>query len=55
MPTDSRTVVKIGRFPDMNEAEPAVKLEVTENIATITLNRPENRNSMTPDLLEAQT
>ena len=30
----------------------AVLYEVRERIATITLNRPDNRNSMTPDLLE---
>ncbi len=28
-----------------------VRLEITEGIATITLDRPENRNSMTPDVL----
>ncbi len=33
-------------------AEPAVLFESKDHIATITLNRPENRNSMTPDLLE---
>ena len=32
-------------------AEPAVLFEVKDHIATITLNRPDNRNSMTPDLL----
>lgn len=32
--------------------EPAVLYEVQERIATITLNRPDNRNSMTPDVLE---
>ena len=30
-----------------------MKLVVANNIATITLNRPENRNSMTPDVLGA--
>ena len=33
--------------------EPAVLLEEARGIATLTLNRPENRNSMTPDVLEA--
>ena len=28
-----------------------VRLEITEGIATITLDRPENRNSMTPEVL----
>lgn len=37
----------------MSESEPPVKLDVANNIATITLNRPENRNSMTPDVLGA--
>ena len=32
-------------------AESAVLFESKDHIATITLNRPENRNSMTPDLL----
>ncbi|MFP6663343.1 MAG: enoyl-CoA hydratase/isomerase family protein [Deltaproteobacteria bacterium] len=31
----------------------AVLLDVEDRIATLTLNRPENRNSMTPDVLEA--
>lgn len=31
--------------------EPAVLYEVDDGIATLTLNRPDNRNSMTPDLL----
>jgi enoyl-CoA hydratase/carnithine racemase len=31
--------------------EPAVLYEVADHVATITLNRPENRNSMTPDVL----
>uniref|UniRef100_A0A7S4QA87 Enoyl-CoA hydratase n=1 Tax=Alexandrium monilatum TaxID=311494 RepID=A0A7S4QA87_9DINO len=34
------------------EAEP-VLFDLTDGIATITLNRPDNRNSMTPDLLDA--
>ena len=34
-------------------AEPAVLFEVDDAVATITLNRPENRNSMTPDVLRA--
>lgn len=33
--------------------EPAVLLEKADGIATLTLNRPENRNSMTPDVLGA--
>ena len=33
-------------------ADPAVLYEVKEHIAQITLNRPENRNSMTGDVLE---
>ncbi len=33
-------------------ADPAVLYEVKERIAQITLNRPENRNSMTDDVLE---
>ncbi len=33
-------------------AEPAVLYEVKDQIAQITLNRPENRNSMTDDVLE---
>ena len=37
----------------MSDANPPVKLEVADKVATITLNRPENRNSMTPDVLEA--
>ena len=32
--------------------EPAVLYEMKDHIATLTLNRPENRNSMTPDVLE---
>ncbi len=32
--------------------EPAVLYDAKDHIATITLNRPENRNSMTPDVLE---
>jgi len=31
--------------------EPAVLYEVEDGVATLTLNRPDNRNSMTPDLL----
>mmetsp|Transcript_99487 Transcript_99487/g.309352 ORF Transcript_99487/g.309352 Transcript_99487/m.309352 type:complete len:286 (+) Transcript_99487:79-936(+) len=38
--------------PVDSAAEP-VLFELEEGIATITLNRPDNRNSMTPDLLEA--
>lgn len=33
-------------------ADPAVLYDVADHVATITLNRPENRNSMTPDVLE---
>ena len=33
-------------------SEPAVLYDVAEQVATITLNRPDNRNSMTPDLLD---
>lgn len=33
-------------------ADPAVLYDVRDHVATITLNRPENRNSMTNDLLE---
>ena len=33
-------------------SEPAVLFEVSEHIATLTLNRPDNRNSMTPDVLQ---
>ena len=29
-----------------------VLLEISEGIATLTLNRPENRNSMTPEVLD---
>ncbi|MGH0028866.1 MAG: enoyl-CoA hydratase/isomerase family protein [Myxococcota bacterium] len=32
-------------------SEPAVLYEVKDHVATVTLNRPENRNSMTPDVL----
>jgi enoyl-CoA hydratase len=32
--------------------EPAVLYDVHEHVAEITLNRPENRNSMTPDVLD---
>ncbi|MEE2663285.1 MAG: enoyl-CoA hydratase-related protein [Myxococcota bacterium] len=32
-------------------SEPAVLFELSDHIATITLNRPENRNSMTEDVL----
>jgi len=34
-------------------SEPAVLYEVRDHVATLTLNRPDNRNSMTPDLLAA--
>lgn len=33
-------------------ADPAVLYDVQNNVATITLNRPENRNSMTKEVLE---
>ena len=33
-------------------SDPAVLYEAAEHIATITLNRPDNRNSMTPEVLE---
>jgi len=33
-------------------SEPAVLLDVADHVAEITLNRPENRNSMTDDVLE---
>ena len=33
-------------------SDDAVLYDVAEHVATITLNRPENRNSMTPDVLE---
>ena len=33
-------------------SEPAVLYEAKDYVATITLNRPENRNSMTDDVLE---
>ena len=33
-------------------SEPAVLYEVKDYIGTLTLNRPENRNSMTNDVLE---
>ena len=33
-------------------SEPAVLFQVADHVATLTLNRPENRNSMTPDVLE---
>ena len=33
-------------------SEPAVLYEAKDHVATITLNRPDNRNSMTPDVLE---
>lgn len=38
--------------PAAAEAEP-VLFDLAEGIATITLNRPDNRNSMTPDVLDA--
>jgi len=33
-------------------SEPAVLYELSDHVAELTLNRPENRNSMTPDVLE---
>jgi enoyl-CoA hydratase/carnithine racemase len=33
-------------------SEPAVLYELSDHVAVLTLNRPENRNSMTPDVLE---
>jgi enoyl-CoA hydratase/carnithine racemase len=33
-------------------SEPAVLYELKDHVAVLTLNRPENRNSMTPDVLE---
>lgn len=36
-------------------AEAPVLFEVRDHVATLTLNRPDNRNSMTPDLLDAFT
>jgi len=33
-------------------SEPAVLYEIRDGVAEITLNRPDNRNSMTPDVLE---
>jgi len=33
-------------------SDPAVLYEVVDRVATVTLNRPENRNSMTPDVLD---
>jgi enoyl-CoA hydratase/carnithine racemase len=33
--------------------DPAVRFSVSDAIAVITLNRPDNRNSMTPELLDA--
>jgi enoyl-CoA hydratase/carnithine racemase len=33
-------------------SEPAVLYELKDHVATVTLNRPDNRNSMTPDVLE---
>ncbi len=33
-------------------SEPAVLYEVEDHVASITLNRPDNRNSMTPDVLQ---
>lgn len=32
-------------------SEPAVLFDVSDRVATVTLNRPDNRNSMTPDVL----
>ena len=36
-------------------SEPAVLYETRDHVVTITLNRPENRNSMTPDVLAGFT
>jgi enoyl-CoA hydratase/carnithine racemase len=35
----------------VTSSEPAVLFEVKDSVATVTLNRPDNRNSMTPDVL----
>ncbi|MBI5607539.1 MAG: enoyl-CoA hydratase/isomerase family protein [Deltaproteobacteria bacterium] len=37
----------------MSSTEPAVIIEKSGHIATLRLNRPDNRNSMTPELLDA--
>jgi len=36
-------------------SDPAVRFTASEDIGVITLNRPDNRNSMTPELLDAFT
>ena len=36
-------------------SDPAVRFSVSDAVGVLTLNRPDNRNSMTPDLLEAFT
>merc|ERR1712012_648971 len=43
---------QICHVPAAAEAEP-VLFDLVQGIATITLNRADNRNSMTPDLLDA--
>ena len=37
----------------MSKPEPPVLYDVADAVATITLNRPENRNSMTPEVMQA--
>lgn len=37
----------------MTSASPAVRFEAQDSIGVITLDRPDNRNSMTPELLDA--
>ncbi len=34
-------------------SDPAVRFTASDDIGVITLNRPDNRNSMTPELLDA--
>lgn len=36
-------------------SDPAVRFSVSEHVGVLTLNRPDNRNSMTPELLDAFT